>query len=206
MAVDPQLTQTIELLRRAQAGNAEALDALFQKYYERVRRVVRMRLGRQLRSRLDSGDILQETFLAALKSFDRFEVRDESAFVHWLSRIAEHQIRDAADYHGAQKRDMARQVPLDAGDDSRRLGIDLVSQGMLPAEAVSRDEDTALLEDCLADMPDEYRELIIMREYVGASWETIAEETGRPSPDAARMKHSTAMVELAKRIRRARSD
>lgn len=205
MSSDPALTQTMDLLRRAQDGSREALDALFARYYERVRRIVRLRLGRGLRSRLDSGDILQETFLDALASFERFEMRAESAFIQWLARIAEHRIRDAADYHGAQKRARGREISLDAPFEGDHGVVDQATSDPTPPEHAARGEQTALVEECLGDLPEEYRELIILRDYVGSSWDEIAEQTGRPSPDAARMKHATAVLELAKLMRQARA-
>ncbi len=200
--MDEVLTRTLELVKRAQAGSDEALSTLFQRYYERVRRIVRIRLGSRLRSRMESGDILQDTFLSALGSFDHFEMRDEASFIQWLSRIAENQIRDAADYVKAAKRDVAREVSL-AGtgpDSDESVGIDPVASGMLPADALSIGEQTLLVEECLEKLTTEYRELVVLRDYVGMSWEQVAEATGRPSPDAARMKHATAMASLAKLV------
>jgi RNA polymerase sigma-70 factor (subfamily 1) len=200
--VDPALSQTLDLVRQAKAGSATALNALFGRYYERVRKVVRVRLGARLRGRLETGDILQETFLSALKSFDRFEVRDESEILHWLSAVAENQIRGAADHHGAQKRSLSREIRMDDGDDDRRP-LEFTAGRTLPLEAAVRSERTALVERCLDGLSDGDREVIIQRDYMGASWEAIARETGRPSPDAARMKHAHAIVELARRMRRA---
>ena len=200
--MDEVLTRTLELVKRAQAGSDEALSSLFQRYYERVRRIVRIRLGSRLRSRMESGDILQDTFMSALGSFDHFEMRDEASFIQWLSRIAENQIRDAADYVKAAKRDVAREVPL-AGtgpDSDESMGIDPVASGMLPADALSIGEQTLVVEQCLEQLSDEYRELVVLRDYVGMSWDQIAEVTGRPSPDAARMKHATAMASLARLV------
>lgn len=203
--VDHDLTRTAELIRSAQGGDTEALNRLIARYYERVRRIVTLRLGPRLRKRVETSDILQETFIAAMRTFDQFEMRDEGAFIHWLSRIAEHQILDAADYHGAQKRDTAREVSLTFENSSGdSVGIDPEATGMLPVDALSRAEQDELVDRCLTEMPDEYRELIILRDYEGLSWEDVAQETGRPSPDAARMKHATAMVNLAKRVRAAK--
>lgn len=200
--MDHDLTRTAELIRSAQGGDTDALNRLIARYYERVRRIVTLRLGPRLRKRLETSDILQETFIAAMRTFDQFEMRDEGAFIHWLSRIAEHQIRDAADYHGAKKRDTGREVPLNFENSSGDLvGIDPEASGLLPVDALSRVEQDSLVDRCLAEMPEEFRELIILRDYEGLSWEDVAEKTGRPSSDAARMKHATAMVNLAKRVR-----
>lgn len=198
--MEHDVTATLDLVRRAQDGDEQALAALFARYYERVRRIVRLRLGTRLRSVLESGDILQETFLSALKGFHRFEVRDDAAFVNWISRVAENQIRDAADHHRAQKRDAARAVPLEVGrEDGGR--DDPAATGPSPGEEAARGERLALVEECIAELPDEYRELIVLRDYVGESWEEVARQTGRPSPDAARMMHATALVELTRRVR-----
>ncbi len=195
------LTLTLDLLRRAQGGEKLALERLLERYYERVRRIVRLRLGSALRRRLDSGDILQDTFLAAVRNFARFEVRDEASFINWLSVLAENQIRDAADHHGAQKRDVGRQVPLEFTDKSGAIGIDPVASGLAPPGLASKAEEIARIEDAIDKLPPELRELIILRDYAGASWETIAEQTGRPSPDAARMMHAKAMVLLTRLAR-----
>jgi len=197
------LTLTLDLLRRAQDGEQQALERLLERYYERVRRIVRLRLGAALRSRLDSGDILQDTFLAAVRNFARFEVRDEASFINWLSVLAENQIRDAADHHSAQKRDLKKMVPLEFTDKSGAVGIDPVASGLTPQALASKAEEIAKIEAAIDMLSPEHRELVILRDYAGASWETIAEQTGRPSPDAARMAHAKAMVQLARLARRA---
>jgi RNA polymerase sigma factor (sigma-70 family) len=111
-------TKSVELVRRAQGGELPALNRLFERYYDRVRKIVRMRLGPNLGKYVETEDILQETFIAAVHSFDRFEVRDDAGLILWLSKIAEHQIQNAAAYHGAQKRDRRREVALRHVQDS----------------------------------------------------------------------------------------
>ena len=194
------LTLTLDLVRHAKEGDAEALNRLFTRYYERVRRIVRLRLGSKLRSRVDSSDILQETFSAAVVAFDRFEVRDEGSFINWLSRIAEHQVLAAADRHGAQKRDPAREIPLAASDGSGPIGIDPTATGLTPGDEAAKAELILLIERRLSELPEAYREVILLRNYAGMSWDDVARETGRPSPDAARMMHAKAVVELSRSV------
>ena len=200
-----ELTQSLDLVRSAQKGDSGALNLLFERYYERVRRVVRMRLGRKLRQEMDSGDILQETFLAAAKAFDNYEVREEAALINWLAKLAENQIIRAADYHGAQKRNQDRRMHLQSlsgsGNMSETQSFQLPGNAPKPIDDVAGSEEEALLEQCVAELSEEYKELIILREYAGASWDEIARETGRPSPDAARMMHGKAMLELSKLLK-----
>lgn len=195
------MTVTIDLLQRAQGGNKEALNRLFERYYERVRRIVRLRLGNTLRRRVESGDILQETFIAAIGNFDRFEMRNEASFINWLAKIAEHQVIAAADYHKAKKRNLSQEVPLVTQDESGRIGVDPAASGLTPVEELDRVEQTMLVEQCIGKLSKTYRELIILRDYAAASWDVVAEETGRPSASAARMMHAQAMIALGKAMR-----
>jgi RNA polymerase sigma-70 factor (ECF subfamily) len=199
------LTRSLDLVRAAQAGDEASLNRLVERYYPRLRRIVRVRLGRRLREVCDSGDILQDTFAAAVKAFDGFEVRDEASLIHWLSRLAERQIIAQADYHGAAKRDQGRRVPLEVqgpGDDTA-FAVAFPDEATRPLDRLARGEEAERVEECLAELPELQRDLILLRNYAGMSWEAIAAETDRPSPAAARMMHARALVELGKLVRAA---
>jgi len=201
---EPALTQSLDLVRSAQAGNEDALNRLFARYYERVRRVVRMRLGKKLRGALESGDILQETFAVAVRGFERFEMREEASLINWLSKLAERQIIAAADYHGAKKRDRDLEVAMEGtktGSDTGELRRQFGAKTPGPAELAAADEQAELVELSMEELSKEHRELLILRNYVGASWESIAESVGSPSADAARMMHARGMIELGKHLR-----
>ena len=194
------VTVSLDLVKRAQGGEKDALNRLLQRYYERVRRIVRVRLGRNLRECVDSGDILQETFIAAVNSFERFEMRDEASLINWLAKLAQHQIIAAADYHNAKKRDHHRRVPLQVGS-GESTGPQVAGQEPRPLDELADAEQSELVEDAIRQLPEEYRELIILRNYAGATWETVASETGRPSAAAARMMHARAIIELGKLVK-----
>jgi RNA polymerase sigma-70 factor (ECF subfamily) len=198
------LTRSVDLVQQAQSGDRDALNRLFARYYERVRRIVRLRLGRRLRETVDSGDILQETFIHAVKAFQNFEVREDASLTNWLSRLAERQIIAQADFHGAKKRDIKKRVPLQApsGEDETFEVVHLDDQTR-PLERLENAEQAGIVEACIEELSDEHRELIILRNYAGASWEAVAEELGRPSAAAARMMHARAMVELGKLVKEA---
>jgi len=201
---DDNLAQSIDLVKRAQDGDPAALDSLITRYYPKVRRIVRLRLGRGLRRWLDSEDILQGTFIGAVRTLDRFEMRDESSLLHWLGKIAEHQIKDAADYHYAQKRDGRRQQSLrvtPGSDSSDDFQMELPSDERPPLEGVIGGEQLAAIEEAIPDLSPEYREVILIRDYEGGSWATVAELLGSPSPDAARMLYARAITELTRLVR-----
>ncbi len=196
------VTVSLELVRRAQDGEKDALNRLLERYYERVRRIVRVRLGRNLRECVDSGDILQETFIAAIKSFERFEMRDEASLINWLSKLAQHQIIAAADFHGAKKRDHKRTVPLQStGSTTENPAARSATEAPRPLDELADAEQSEIVEESIRNLPEEYRELIILRNYAGATWETVAAETHRPSAAAARMMHARAIIELGKLVK-----
>ncbi len=198
------ITVSVDLVKRAQGGDRDALNRLFTRYYDRVQRIVRVRLGPRLRERVDSADILQETFRVAVEKFDRFEMRDEASLISWLAMIAEHQITAQADHFNAQKRDHRREVPLPRGSESAsgsHATFDPPANGQLPVDSLANSEAAALVDECVRSLSDEYRNLILWREYAGADWDVVARETGRPSAAAARMMHARALVELSKAIR-----
>lgn len=201
--------ESIELVRQAQGGDRAALEQLLRRYYPRVRRIVRLRIGRRLRAHLESVDILQETFAEAVRRFDRFEMRDESSLIHWLGKIAESEIRGALDYHGAQKRDARREVPF-AGLAGLESEHELMHQpaagGLPPVEELVLGEDVSRLEECMDQLPEEQREIIIHRYFEAADWKTIAGWMGLGRADTARMRCSRALIELERLCRRRRED
>ncbi len=202
---EPELSTTFHLVREAKDGQLEALGALFDRYYRRVRKVVQLRLGAKLRGVMDANDILQETFIGAIKSFDRFEMRNEASVINWLSRIAERAIKRSAQRFSAAKRGKGMQVPIDDGD-TKNPAFQVVDDKRGPGTTVGAHEESEIVEECISELPEQYREIIVLRNYVEYPWEDVAREHGRPSVDAARMMHAKAMLELDKRIRQRLDD
>ena len=102
------------LLLEARAGSDQALNRLFEQCGERLLSLIRLRMGTKLRLRMESGDLLNATLLRAFRSFDSLEARNTPSLMAWLARIAESEIRDEADRLNAQRRDAAKEVPLDS--------------------------------------------------------------------------------------------
>ncbi len=203
-----QMQRTAELVAAYQGGEDSALEELFSRYYKRVLRIVRIRMGKRLRSRMDSVDIVQNTFGAAMVSMKDFEMREPGSMIHWLAQIAENQLRGAADYLGAIKRDSRRDMALTRIKSSMASGeftYDPESKVPSPLEELSRLERQEQLDECVAELPDDYREVILLRDFAGASWEYITEQMGRVTPRATAMLHSRAKVALLK-IARQRID
>lgn len=183
-----ELAHSLEYVARAKRGDREALEALMSRYQDRVRRIVRIRMGSRLRSQVESMDIVQETFLTAVKKLGDFEPRDHASILQWLSRIACNQIHGAHDYHTAQRRDQDRCVPL--------VDEDLTARQTLPEEHAQKAEVRELLDEAMAQLPDDYREVVLLRDYCDGEWEFVAAQLGRPTAEAARELHRRAWIKL----------
>ncbi len=193
MADEPvDLSTTLALVSKAQRGDVAALNEVCRRYQPRLHRVIRLRLGAQLRGLVEDDDILQETLLAAIQSFDKFSVKSEATLLNWLSKIAERQILHAARFHAAKKRAAPRRVQADTT---------LPGSGPTPTENISRGESAAIVDECLGQLSKDDQEVIILREFLGGSWEEVASESGRPSADAARKMHKDALSRLDSLVR-----
>lgn len=194
------LNDSLALIARAQAGEHDALEQVFERYYAPVRAYVRRRLGPRLRPDCDSLDIMQETFLIALERFDRFEVRSEAALISWLSKIAENRILAQHRRRTAEKRDRDREVALDALRETlTALQPRPIPEARitLPGVACERAEDLARLEQALEELDEDLRELVLHR-YVGeATWDEVADLMGLGSGANARRLHAKALAALA---------
>ena len=88
------LSATADLLRRARAGDAGALDDLFRRHLPPLRRWARGRLPRWTRDLRDTEDVVQETLLQTLKRIDVFEPRHEGALQAYLRQALINRVRD----------------------------------------------------------------------------------------------------------------
>ena len=202
--MNDSIDQTLDLVRQAQAGSSDALSKLLYRFQDRILEVIRLRMGPKLRRRYESQDLVQETLMAAFKDFDRFEIRSDARFLNWVSRIAENRILAAQKHESYEKRDPDRERSLDApapGQEGTRAE-ELIRRTRSPDEKVAVGQDSERLQECLQELPEQYRELIVLRNYLEMSWQDIADEVGRPSAAAARVMHAKAMEELQRRMAR----
>jgi len=185
---------TLSLIERAQLGDRAAMNALYERYSQRVLVIVRSRLGQRLRRKMESCDLVQSVLLASFRDFNKFEYRGEKAFLRWLSRIVENRIRDKRDFFSARKRDVAREEPLER--EERRESRFIAGSEPTPSRRLVLSEQLLQLERAMDRLPSEYREIIIRAKHEGMSLEEIAEAMGR-SKDAARMLLARALTRLS---------
>ncbi len=196
-------SESIRLIQAHQQGDPQALEALLARYYDRVERIVRVRMGPWLRKVESIEDLVQDTFLVAVRDFDRYELREEAGLIQWLAKLAERRIVSAAQHHRRDKRDRRREVrapTVAPGGGDSAASWQLAAETTSIPEKVERNELHATLERCLQELPDTEREVILLRSYADGSWKYIAAELGLVSDEAARKLHSRARAKLASRL------
>ena len=190
--------RTRHLVILAREGDRSAIDELCRVYGERVRRIIRFRMDRKLRSKIDSVDVVQEALVLALGGLQDFTYRDEGDFLRWLSRIAENRLHDIVDRFHAEKRDIRREIPFKEVGMYTGNGVSGVAGPLdttTPSVLLSKKEQLDRLERAIDDLKPEYREVILLSRIERLSQEEIATRLGK-SKGAVAMLLSRALMAL----------
>ena len=162
--------QADELLSRAQAGDRQALAALFDRYRARLRHMIRLRLDRRLAGRVDTSDVLQEAYLEADKRFAEHLREPTMPIFLWLRLVTAQKLTDLHRHHlGVKMRDAGLEVSLHRGALPQASSVSLAELllGRLtsPTRAAQRAEMQRRLQEALNRMDPIDREVLVMRHF-----------------------------------------
>jgi RNA polymerase sigma factor (sigma-70 family) len=168
--------------------------------------LVRIRLGRKLRAKIDSWDVVQEVMLRSLRDLPTFRNEHATAFRRYLAKKVEQVIRDQADYWKARKRDPQREVALSPGDSAEASAWDVTDMrhSHTPSERLRLQEDLSQLAEAMDELAESSAddwEVLVAVKIVGTSLEELAAQRS-VSVDAMKMKTRRAMLKLAHTFRR----
>jgi RNA polymerase sigma-70 factor, ECF subfamily len=184
---------TSQQLAKARTGDSQALGAILEGYREYLRLLARARVGQDLRVRLDPSDLVQETLLEAQRDFHQFLGNSEEELAVWLRRILVRNLVDQVKYHQSQKRDVGREQPLQTLIEQAHEA--LAAPLSTPSKQAARREQAVSLARAMARLPDDYREVVTLRQLDGRSFDDIAITMGRSS-GAVRMLWMRALERL----------
>lgn len=160
-----------DLVDRVQRGDKRAFDLLVLKYQRRVMRL----LSRLVRNPSDIEDVAQEAFIKAYRALPNF--RGESAFYTWLYRIA---INTARNWHVTQTRRPQTVDGFENEDGETFNQIDNLTDIDTPEATLASKQVAETINAAIAELPDELRVAILLREIEGMSYEDIAESMECP--------------------------
>ncbi len=171
-----------DLIRRAQQGDRDAVESLFQREWQPVYRFLYRTLG----NRHQAEDLTQEVFIRALSSLDHFEQRS-TPFAAYLSVVARNLLRDEWRKRGLR---------LTALHDAEALP----SRAAGPEHVALADEERRGIDALLASLPEEHQQVVKLRVIEGRPTEEVATIMNR-SPGAIRVLQHRAIAMLRTQLR-----
>ena len=181
------------LLQEARRGSPEALGELYARVGHRLLAFIRVKMGRDMRARVESRDILQAVLLKSFQQLSQFEGGDGATLMGWLARIAENEIRDQVDYQHRQRRDVDAAVSIDAG------GVDVPAGVRSALTAAVLNEEADRLGAAIESLAPDHRDVIVLRKLEELSFSEVSARMGR-SEDACRMLLARAMAALTLKL------
>ena len=158
----------IEFIERLKIGEADAFDALVIRYSADIYAV----LFRLTEDAEEAADLTQETFLSALKAIKKF--RGEANLKTWLVRIAINESRNRFRWWTRRRREKTFSIDAPMGENETPFSETVSSNSANPEETILQRERENRLTKALGDLPEIFREAIVLCDIEGLSYEEIA--------------------------------
>ena len=159
-------SESEDRLARASQGDQDARAQLLEQHRDQLKRMVSLRLDRRVLKRVDPSDIIQETLSQADRKLDEYLRERPIPFYPWLRQLAWDQLVTAFRRHMfAHRRSANREdfVP-DLSDESvAELATYLCDLSEEPLRKLLRAEAQGRLRDALGQLPEQDREILVLR-------------------------------------------
>ena len=179
----------MELLEHLKDGNAAARDELIRRYWPRLERWAHGRLPAAARDLYETGDLVQETILAALKRLEEFEPRHDGSLPAYFRTAILNRIRTLA----VRSKKRGEKVDLESA---------VVDAGPSPLEEALGSDALDRYERAMSRLRPDDRDAVHLKVELGLTYSEIARELEKPTVSAARMAVSRALCRLAMEMRR----
>jgi len=154
------------LVRDYISGDEKALEILIKRHNQRITSFIYSKVM----DRDIAEDIFQDTFIKVIKTLKKGNYSEEGKFLPWVMRIAHNLI---IDYFRKNKR-----LPKFEGSDDFNI-FSVISDDKLNAEKqIIKDQIDSDLELLIEELPDDQKEVLVMRIYKDMSFKEISENTG----------------------------
>lgn len=167
------------LVRKAVAGDADALSRLLHQHGPEVQR--NLSISRQWQSALEPADVMQVTYLEAFLRIDQFDLDRSEPFRGWLQRIAENNLRDAIRSLSRKKRrpTAPQTSPVSIADATTALLNRLAVSTKTPSHFARQKEQNDRLAVALDALPEDYATAVRLYDLQGLPIEDVARQLGR---------------------------
>lgn len=168
VALATHSTHESEFIEKLKSGDAAAFDTLVMRYTGDIFAL----LFRLTNDAEEAGDLTQETFLRALKSIKSF--RGDADLKTWLYRIAVNESRNRFRWWTRRRREKTVSLDAETAYGETPLHETLSGNSENPEMETLRRERQKALRDALSELPENFREAIVLRDIEGLSYEEIA--------------------------------
>lgn len=182
-----------EFIEKLRAGDAEAFDKLVVRYSGEVFGLL-VRITNDVK---EAEDLMQETFLSALKAISKF--RGDAELKTWLFRIAINKSKNRFRWWKRRKREKTVSLDAPVGESESPLSETVASDRIGPEEQVLQKERENVLNKALYELPDIFREAVILCDIEGMSYDEIA-ETLEISMGTVKSRIARGRIELRKQF------
>jgi RNA polymerase sigma-70 factor (ECF subfamily) len=187
------------LVERAVHGDSDAVERLFAKYRDQLKRMVAVRMDPRLAARLDPSDIVQETLTEASRMLADYFKNRPMPFYPWLRKLAWERLVDSHRQHvRAEKRSVRREQLVDIGLSAESVAF--LAKGLLaressPSARTIRQELLDRVAAAMEQLAASDREILILRHLEQLTVRESAEVLGI-SRSAAKVRHFRAVKRL----------
>lgn len=159
-----------EFIEKLKTGDPEAFDQLVTRYTSDIYSLL-LRITEDAK---EAEDLTQETFLRALKAIRKF--RGEADLKTWLFRIAINQSKNRFRWWKRRKREKTVSIDAPIGDENKTPLSETFSSGNKnPEENVLQQEKMDSLKKALLELPEIFRQAVVLCDIEGLSYEEISE-------------------------------
>ena len=198
--MDQNSADTAKIVARARAGDRFALDDIFSRHRDRLRRMVELRLDRRLAGRVDASDVIQEAFADVADQIEEYYRDPRLPLFLWMRLLVGYRLNRVHRHHlGTKMRDARREVSIYTGPtpeaSSAALAARLLGSVSSPSNAAERAEQLHRLQDALNALPSMDREVLALRYFEDLSRSETAQALGI-TEEAAAKRHLRALKRL----------
>lgn len=167
-----------DVVNMLRCGGDTAVAELFSEFQPRLERMVEFRLDRRLRGRVDSSDIIQESYIEVARRIEDYTSNPTVAFYVWVRQITWQTLVSVHRRHLGQKRHPGMEVRLrkkEAHGTAYSIADALIAQLTSPSGAAQRQEEHDQLRKALAAMEETDREVLALRHFEQLGNNEVAE-------------------------------
>jgi RNA polymerase sigma-70 factor (ECF subfamily) len=170
------------LMALAHTGDQAARGRLLELYRNYLGLLARQQIRRRLQGKVDASDLVQEAFLEAHRDFAQFRGNTEAELACWLRRVLATNLANVVDrYYGTRRRNIRLECELAEELDRSASALDgaLLAKQSSPSHQAARREQAVVLADALAQLPEDYRQVLVLRHLEEQSFPEIARHMER---------------------------